>query len=702
MLLLKGHRTVSSAHSPQGRADEATRLRGCIEDLTSILTRSETWTDRESSPVIRTLLRTIVGKLGLDFAYLGVGDAAAHPAEETLQLGESQERYASDQDFVAAARACLASSPFDSNDTSQQRIGGEIVSMLRLSLGSPGRTGHLVVGCRRTDFPSDLERLVLHVVGATHQAVDMAVANETLRNELAERQKAERTLRARERQARLILENIPAFVIVLTSTGEIEEANTQTLRYLGRTLPEIKGWATTNIVHPDDLAHTVEVFSRSIASGSAYDLESRLRSSEGDYRWFRASGIPLAAEDGRVERWYVVLFDIDDRKRAEEHLRESERQLRRREAFISEGERLSKTGTFYWNTRTGEIWYSDELKRVHGYEPDTPPSLESMLARVHPEDREMMLRKIDAGLNDRGGLEYEVRFKMPDGQIKWVSTIARRYQNEDGALAYVGAVRDVTERHNAEEALSKLRSELAHLARVSSLGVLAASIAHEVNQPLAGIVTNASTGLRMLAADPPNVAGALETVRRTMRDANRASDVVARLRSMFSRKETVSESVDLNEAAQEVIALSLSELQRSQLSIQTQLAGDLPHVCGDRVQLQQVILNLILNAADATKGVVDRAREILVKTQPQHDGAARLTVVDSGMGIDPQHAEKLFEPFYTTKSAGMGIGLSISRSIVEQHGGRLWAESNDGHGASFSFSIPARKDYCGSAADTLV
>lgn len=247
---------------------------------------------------------------------------------------------------------------------------------------------------------------------------------------------------------------------------------------------------------------------------------------------------------------------------------------------------------------------------------------------------------------------------------------------------------DLTERERQLRYSEKNYRELVHLARMSSLGALTASIAHEVNQPLAGIMTNASTGLRMLSADPPNVSGALETVRRTIRDAHRASDVIARLRSMVSRKDTVREQVDLNEIAQEIIGLASSELKSNRLTLQTRFSSDLPVVYGDRVQLQQVILNLLLNASDATKDITGRAREILLKTELQDDGEVRLTVVDSGIGIDPGRTDELFEPFYTTKDAGMGIGLSISRSIIERHGGRLWAEPNDPHGASFSFSVP--------------
>jgi C4-dicarboxylate-specific signal transduction histidine kinase len=244
------------------------------------------------------------------------------------------------------------------------------------------------------------------------------------------------------------------------------------------------------------------------------------------------------------------------------------------------------------------------------------------------------------------------------------------------------------ERRLSEEALSKVRSELAHVARAQSLGVLTASIAHEINQPLSGIITNASTCLRMLAADPPNIEGACETARRTIRDGNRASDVITRLRALFGKKDTATESVDVNEATREVIALSLGELQRSRVILRAELADDLPPVTGDRVQLQQVILNLVRNASDAMSGVDDRPRQLVIRTERDEDDRVRLIVQDTGVGFDPQAAGRLFEAFYTTKNGGMGIGLSVSRSIIESHHGRLWAAPNDGPGVTFSFSIP--------------
>ena len=258
---------------------------------------------------------------------------------------------------------------------------------------------------------------------------------------------------------------------------------------------------------------------------------------------------------------------------------------------------------------------------------------------------------------------------------------------------FIGALQDVTERKVAEEALNRASSELAHVARVTTLSTLTASIAHEVNQPLSGIITNAGTCLRMLAADPPNFDGARETARRTIRDGNRASDVITRLRALFTKKEFTLEPLDLNEATREVVALSLSELQRNRIVLQSEFADDLPMVTGDRVQLQQVILNLLRNASDAMVGVDDRPRHLLVRTELDDGDRVRLTVRDAGVGLDPQSMTKLFDAFYTTKADGMGIGLSVSRSIIERHHGRLSAEpERGGPGATFSFWIPCESE----------
>jgi C4-dicarboxylate-specific signal transduction histidine kinase len=253
--------------------------------------------------------------------------------------------------------------------------------------------------------------------------------------------------------------------------------------------------------------------------------------------------------------------------------------------------------------------------------------------------------------------------------------------------------RDITETKRLQDEQRRyhdIQLELAHANRIATLGQLSASIAHELNQPLTGIITNCGTCSRMLTSDPPNLDGAREAVRRTMRDGNRASDVIARLRALFNNKESVSESVDLNEATREVIALSLGELQNSRVIVRTELADDLQRVTADRVQLQQVILNLLRNAVDAMATVEDRPRDLLIRTERQEGDWARLSVKDAGVGFDPQTTAKLFQAFYSTKNNGMGVGLSVSRSIIENHQGRLWAVLNDGPGATFSFSVPCQ------------
>jgi len=240
------------------------------------------------------------------------------------------------------------------------------------------------------------------------------------------------------------------------------------------------------------------------------------------------------------------------------------------------------------------------------------------------------------------------------------------------------------------------------VARATAVSAFTASIAHEVNQPLSGIVTNAGTCLRMLATDPPDVDGARETAKRTLRDGNRAADVITRLRALFSRRELTLEPLDMNEVTQEVVALSRSELQRNRMVLRSEFAPDLPPVIGDRIQLQQVILNLLRNASDAMLSVHDRPRHLVIGTTREADDRVRLTVRDVGVGLDGQTMSKLFDSFYTTKTDGMGIGLSVSRSIIERHHGRLWAEPNDGPGATFAFAIPIAQPTGTARIDTKV
>jgi C4-dicarboxylate-specific signal transduction histidine kinase len=277
---------------------------------------------------------------------------------------------------------------------------------------------------------------------------------------------------------------------------------------------------------------------------------------------------------------------------------------------------------------------------------------------------------------------------MPDESIKYLRLIVKQGIDQ-GQPELFGVVQDVTERRRSDDALDRVRSELARVARVTSLGALTASIAHEINQPLSGIAINAGLCLRMLANDPPNVEGALQTARRTIRDVERASSVIAQLRMLFSKGSASTEAVDVNEATREVIALLSSELQNHGVLPRTELADDLPAVSGDRVQLQQVILNLIMNACEAMSAVDDRPRVLTITTEHDANDRVRLTVADTGPGIDPQDVDKIFDAFYTTKTGGMGIGLAVSRSIIESHHGQLWATPTPSPGAAIAFSLPA-------------
>ena len=770
--------------------------------------------------------------------------------------------------------------------------------------------------------------------------------------EIEDRTRIEEALRVRELNFSLIVDSIPAPVAVTTPSGEVESLNRPTLDYFGKTFEELKGWKTSEVVHPDDLQHTIAAQLEAHETGAAYSVESRHRRADGVYRWFNVRGFPLRDTHGRILRWLHLLIDIDDRKRAEaqrdrtieelqvqqsmlseseqrfraifneagtgitlvdlqrpgtpiqnnralqtmlglsreelgffetydeltaegdreadantfrelcegkrdslrqekhfilrdgssvwanviftllrdsaglprfviaiheniterkraverlqakqdlldlaqksaramafdwyvqqdvnvwspeqeslyglqpgsfdgtyqgwknliyapdwpvllkaiKHAHETgevtvefrvvwpdgslhwlatngemffdeqgqpfrmvgftsdvtprklaEEELRRSEAFLAEAQHLSSTGSFSWCVATGEITWSEQLYRIYELELGAPVTLELIRTRVHPEDLTLYEKMVEQARNGGDDFEWQYRLMMPDHSIKYLHAVARATRDQDGELEYIAAVQDVTERRLSEEALGNLRSELAHVSRVATLGALTASIAHEVNQPLSGIITNASTCLRMLNAEPPNVDGARETARRTIRDGNRASEVITRLRALFGKKEAAPESVDLNEATREVIALSLSGLQRSRVILRTELADDLPPVTGDRVQLQQVILNLLVNASDAMNGVEDRPRQLLVRTERDDGESVRLTVQDVGVGFDPQTANRLFEAFYTTKNDGMGIGLSVSRSIIERHHGSIRATPNDGPGATFSFSIP--------------
>jgi PAS domain S-box-containing protein len=369
------------------------------------------------------------------------------------------------------------------------------------------------------------------------------------------------------------------------------------------------------------------------------------------------------------------------------------RDLADREAKIRRLVDANIIGIFIWEPEGRIVEANDAFLTMLGYDREDLVSgrlkwtdLTPAEWRDHDEGRIPELRM--NGALQPFEKEY---FRKDGGRIPVLVGVATFEETGNHGVSYV---LDLTERKQAQEALNRAGAELAHVSRVTALSALTASIAHEVNQPLAGIITNASTCVRMLSVDPPNLQGAHETVRRILRDGNRASGVIGRLRALFSKREFTLESLDLNDAIREVIALLSNDLQRNDIVLQPQLADDLPVVAGDRIQLQQVILNLLRNASDAMSEVHDRLRQLRIETALERQGEnVRVTIRDMGVGLPAQSLDSLFDAFHTTKSGGMGIGLFVSRSIIERHNGRLWAEPNHGTpGATFCFSIPRGQD----------
>src|SRR5215471_11530771 len=384
--------------------------------------------------------------------------------------------------------------------------------------------------------------------------------------DLTERKRAEQALRESERSLRSAIDGIPGLVGVLAPNGELEAVNRQILEYLGRPLEELRNWGTDGTIHPDDLPHVVEVFTKSIAAGIAYHTEQRIRRFDGEYRWFDNRSVPLRDDAGRITRWYVLLTDIEDRTQA--------------------------------------------------------------LAR-----------------------------------------------------------------------LQQMQSDFAHMNRVSMMGELAASLSHEIAQPVASARNNARAAQNFLKMQPPDLGEVGEALSSVVGDADRAADIIHRIREQIKKTPPRKERFDLNAAINEVIVLAQSVTHRNGVSVQTRLADGLVQIQGDRVQLQQVLLNLVLNAAEAMSSVEEGARELLISTE-QNQAGVLVAVRDSGPGIDPANLDRVFDAFYTTKSSGTGMGLSICRSIIHAHGGKLWVEANEPRGAAFQFTLPdVQGEFTGSQAD---
>ena len=422
----------------------------------------------------------------------------------------------------------------------------------------------------------------------------------------------------------------------------------------------------------------------SLTTGERFESEVRLRAAHGEYRWFLVRALPLRDEMGNILRWYSISADVEDRKRAEAALRDSEEQWK---AVFENNPTM-----YFMVDPTGAILSVNPFGAEKlGYSSD------ELIGRpleilFHPADREHGRRNAAACLEFLGQTSsWELRKIRKDGKMLWVRETAKAMLIKNRPVVLI-ACEDITENKRAAEALRDTQTQLAHANRVSTTGQLTASIAHEVNQPIAATVANARAGLHWLSAEPPNLDEIRQAFDRIVRDGGRAGAVVGRIRNLIKRAPPRDERVTINSAIREVIELTRSEAMKNGVLVQTDLVEGLPLVGGDRVELQQVILNLILNAFEAMSEMSEGSRELLITTGETELGDVLVAVHDSGPGLAQAALEDLFKAFYTTKSSGLGLGLSICRSIIEAHGGRLWASANAPRGAVFQFTLPARPD----------
>ena len=457
-------------------------------------------------------------------------------------------------------------------------------------------------------------------------------------------------------------------------------------------LPE---WHTRwlKLLHPEDRPRAAEAAAAALLPGGPrYDIEYRVVRPDGTERMVHSQGDVTWDESERPLRQFGVLQDITELRRAEKELRASEEALRRSEAYLAEAQRLSHTGTFAFNA-TASVYWSEESYRIWELDPlQGLPNQETVLQRIHPDDRERVDVETEKALRQKRDFALEFRIILPDGTVKYIQSTGRPLFSADGNLVEMVATHiDVTARKRAEEEHERLRQlelDLAHVNRMSMMGELAASLAHEILHPIATARNNARAGMRFLEMSPPNLDEVMDALACIVRDADRAKDIVGRMRDHIKKAPPRREPFDLNEAIQEVIAMVGSAIDKNRVSVRTRLMDRLNPVRGDRVQLQQVVLNLILNAVEAMSSIEEGARELSISSRQGQTSDLLVAVQDSGPGIDLERIERVFAPFYTTKTNGIGMGLSICRSIIAAHGGRLWAEANQPRGATFQFTLP--------------
>ena len=503
--------------------------------------------------------------------------------------------------------------------------------------------------------------------------------------DITDRRRAEDELRASEERFRSFVDHATDGFFLLDEHQAILDVNRQACESLGYSREEMIGMRPRDFDAGLDAESIARIGDR-VTAGETVTFETLHRRKDGTVFpvEIRARQFQHGAHRFRMS----IVRDATERKRAEDALRRSE-------AYLVEAQRLSHTGTIVFNA-TGPVYWSEESYRIWDLDPlQGLPDLETVLQRIHPDDRDRANKEAFEALHQARSYTFEFRIVLADGTVKYLESTGHPLLSSGGQPEMVATHVDVTERKRAQEEHERLRqleADLAHVNRISIMGELAASLAHEILHPIATARNNARAGMRFLELSPPNLGEVKEALALVVRDADRAKDIVGRMRDHIKKAPPRREPFDLNEAIHEVIVTIGSAIDKNRVSVRTRLIRDLNPVLGDRVQVQQVVLNLILNSMEAMSSVDEGARDLSISTKQGPKSDILVAVQDSGPGIDPQHLEQVFAPFYTTKTSGIGMGLSICRSIVAAHGGRLWAEANRPRGAIFQFTLPAGQE----------
>jgi PAS domain S-box-containing protein len=503
-----------------------------------------------------------------------------------------------------------------------------------------------------------------------------------------ERERAEEALRATEADLRSILDNVPGMIATADSHGRLDYANKRDLDYFRVEMSDLTGHSFIDVIHPEEREATMTAWLHAVQTGEPTDFHHRFRRHDGVYRWFHSRVEPTIDRHGKVVRWYGLFTDVDERQHAEEALRSTERQLRLL---------IDAIPALVWcATPNGEPSYLNKrmidftgiaLNSFENSQGGSPGSL-ARRAIVHPDELAELERFWSHSVQTGATLRMRHRLRRVDGVYRWVELRAEPLRNDDGDIVqWYGVFVDIEDETRMQDQLRAAQAKLSRASQAASLAELSASIAHEVNQPLAAVIANSHACQRWLSTEPPNLQRARVTVERIIRDANGTADVVSRIRALFKQNVSTRDAVNLNEVITEVCKLIGDDVARKNITIEVDLEPNLPSALVDRVQMQQVLVNLTRNGIDAMESSTESPRSLLIRSRRDGMSEIMIEVRDRGSGVED--IERIFEPFFTTKKNGMGMGLAICRSIIEAHDGQLRATPNEPRGTRLTFTLPA-------------